>query len=100
MLRFATKFAPERAAFQVAASAGFRFAELWLDARCLADWRAVAELAREYPLQYALHFPVSEVNPEFQNPLELQMDMLLFRRWWECEGGHRGECVQPRRAAV
>jgi sugar phosphate isomerase/epimerase len=230
----------------VAANAGFRFAELWLDARYLADWRTVAELAREYPLQYALHFPnhgtlddhalenvvalyrrlgctvmvihepmfrhyhrrildrassirlavenhhlplskfeqwalentwltldvehfwkltlkdapfdalmghlqtllpriatklvhvhlpgylpgyaehrpiycaremvfptlsllaeqdfdgfvVSEVNPDFQNPLELQMDMLLFRRWSECEGGHRGQYVQPRRTAV
>jgi sugar phosphate isomerase/epimerase len=57
MLRLATKFAPERIAFSTAVEAGYRFAELWLDERYLADWRRVVDVAMDFPLQYALHFP-------------------------------------------
>jgi sugar phosphate isomerase/epimerase len=57
MLRLATKFAPERPLLEQAHRAGFHFAEVWLDAAVLADWQAVAALARDYPFGYALHFP-------------------------------------------
>jgi hypothetical protein len=57
MLRLATKFAPSPPAFEQAYRAGFRCAELWLDAGVLADWRRVAPLAGHYPFEYALHFP-------------------------------------------
>ncbi len=57
MLKLATKFAPERPLLEQAHRAGFHFAELWLNAAVLADWRAVADLCRDYPFGYALHFP-------------------------------------------
>lgn len=57
MLKLATKFAPDSAAFELAHSAGFRCAELWLDADLLARWPSIAALARRYPFEYALHFP-------------------------------------------
>jgi sugar phosphate isomerase/epimerase len=57
MLKLATKFAPKPEALEAAYRAGFRYAELWLDAALLADWQAVAWLVRDYPLGYALHFP-------------------------------------------
>jgi sugar phosphate isomerase/epimerase len=57
MLKLATKFAPRPAAFELAYRAGFRHAELWLDAAILASWEQVASLARHYPFEYALHFP-------------------------------------------
>jgi sugar phosphate isomerase/epimerase len=57
MLKLATKFAPRPAAFENAYRAGFRCAELWLGPEVLADWQAVAGLARHYPNEYALHFP-------------------------------------------
>jgi hypothetical protein len=57
MLKLATKFAPVPAAFETAHSAGFRCAELWLDAAVLERWEPVAALARHYPIEYALHFP-------------------------------------------
>jgi sugar phosphate isomerase/epimerase len=57
MLKLATKFQPDVPAFETAYRAGFRHVELWLDARVLADWQAVARRAREYPNGYVLHFP-------------------------------------------
>jgi hypothetical protein len=57
MLKVATKFAPRRAELEQAHRAGFRCAELWLDAAVLAGWQAAAELARDYPFTYAMHFP-------------------------------------------
>jgi sugar phosphate isomerase/epimerase len=57
MLKLATKFAPQSAAFETAHRAGFRCAELWLDAGFLDDWENVAALARHYPFEYVLHFP-------------------------------------------
>lgn len=57
MLKLATKFAPEPAAFEMAHAAGFRYAEIWLDARLLTGWPTIAALARQYPLEYVLHFP-------------------------------------------
>jgi sugar phosphate isomerase/epimerase len=57
MLKLATKFAPRRDAFEAAYRAGFRCAELWLDASVLADWQHVACLAAHYSFEYALHFP-------------------------------------------
>jgi sugar phosphate isomerase/epimerase len=57
MLKLATKFRPRPATFEAAHRAGFRNAEFWLDAKVLADWRAVVPLARHYPLEYVPHFP-------------------------------------------
>ncbi len=57
MLRLATKFIPQVRHFETAYRAGFRCAEFWLDADLLCNWESVASLARDYPLQYALHFP-------------------------------------------
>jgi len=57
VLKLATKFVPERTAFQRAGEAGYRFAEFWLDDRLLANWPAITNLASEFPLAYALHFP-------------------------------------------
>jgi sugar phosphate isomerase/epimerase len=57
MLKLATKFAPRPDALEAAHKAGFRHAELWLDAAVLADGPAVANPARQYPFGYALHAP-------------------------------------------
>jgi sugar phosphate isomerase/epimerase len=57
MLKVATKFTPEAEAFQTASAAGFSYAEFWLDASWLNQWQAVVQLAQQYPLGYALHFP-------------------------------------------
>lgn len=57
MLKLATKFIPERHAFETAWRAGFRYAEFWLDENLLDDWQVVAEMAADYPLDYVLHFP-------------------------------------------
>ena len=57
MLNLATKFAPVRAAMDVAHRAGLRCAEVWLDAEVLAGWQELAPLARYFPFTYTLHFP-------------------------------------------
>jgi sugar phosphate isomerase/epimerase len=57
MLRLATKFKPEAAAFETAVRVGFQHAELWTDATLLLQGRELARLARQYPLGYAFHFP-------------------------------------------
>lgn len=57
MLKLATKFAPEPIAFDTAREAGFRCAELWLNASYLARWRSIARLARSYSFEYTLHCP-------------------------------------------
>jgi sugar phosphate isomerase/epimerase len=57
MLSLATKFAPERLAFETAAAAGFRAAEFWLDANLLAKGDEIAAVAGRFPFRYALHFP-------------------------------------------
>src|SRR3954452_10070204 len=57
MLKVDTKFAPRRADLERAHRAGFRCAELWLDAAVLAGWQTAAELARDYPFTYAMHLP-------------------------------------------
>jgi len=57
MLKLATKFAPQLAAFEMAYRAGFRHAEIWLNAALLADAPRMMSLARHYPFGYALHFP-------------------------------------------
>ncbi len=64
MLKLATKFAPRQPAFELAHCAGFRCAEIWLDAAVLADWEAIAALARHYPFEYALHFPNRLEQPD------------------------------------
>jgi sugar phosphate isomerase/epimerase len=64
MLKLATKFAPSPDALEAAHRAGFRHAEVWLDAAVLAEAPAVARLAREYPFGYALHAPNrSDLDP-------------------------------------
>jgi hypothetical protein len=67
MLRLATKFVPERHAFEMAYRAGFRFAEIWLGPSVLADHANLVKLARDYPNGYVLHFP---------NRLDLTQPML------------------------
>ncbi len=57
MLRAATKFRPERKAFQVAQTAGFQCAELWLDPALLADSKRIGGMAREFSFLCVLHFP-------------------------------------------
>ena len=57
MLRLATKFRPNVSAFEIAVRAGFHHAELWTDAALLLDWQQIAQLAQQYSLDYALHFP-------------------------------------------
>jgi sugar phosphate isomerase/epimerase len=57
MLTLATKFTPERQAFDAASAAGFRAAEFWVDAELLSRSNDFAALASEYPFRYALHFP-------------------------------------------
>lgn len=75
MLRLATKFVPEPAALETAYSAGFRHAELWLDAAVLARWQEVARLAGDYPNGYALHFP----NRLDLAPETLEQTVALYR---------------------
>ena len=57
MLKLATKFVPERPSFEQAFQAGFRCAEIRLDAAVLARWEEVAAIAQDFPMEYALHFP-------------------------------------------
>jgi sugar phosphate isomerase/epimerase len=57
MLSLATKFLPERLAFETAVEAGFRAAEFWLDANLLAKGEEIAAVASRFPFRYALHFP-------------------------------------------
>lgn len=57
MLLLATKFPPERLAFETAAAAGFRAAEFWLDGNLLVKNEEIAAVAGRFPFRYALHFP-------------------------------------------
>ncbi len=57
MLKLATKFAPDEISIRQAQDAGFRYAELWLDAAVAADWRNVVERTKRFELEYTLHFP-------------------------------------------
>lgn len=57
MLKLATKFAPQPAAFETAYRAGYRHAELYLDHAVLARVPDVIRLARSYPNEYVPHFP-------------------------------------------
>jgi len=75
MLKLATKFAPRPDALEAAHRAGFRYAELWLDAAVLAQGPAVARQAREYPFGYALHAP----NRPDLSPVALGSLAALYR---------------------
>ncbi len=88
MWKLSTKFAPQPAAFELAQRAGFRYAELWLNAALLADWQEIARLGRQCPLEYVLHFPNSpEVSPE-----TLEQAVLLYRALESrCLVIHQGE---------
>ena len=57
MLKLATKFLPERPAFKQAYDAGFRNAELYLNAAVLACVDDVVEISRDFEMNFALHFP-------------------------------------------
>lgn len=57
MLRLATKFLPTPENFHQATDAGFRNAELFLNAAVLEQADTVIELALGFDLQYAMHFP-------------------------------------------
>jgi hypothetical protein len=63
MLKLATKCAPTPLALEQAYRAGFRHAELWLDAGILADWPIALRHTRYFPLTYVLHFPNSPSLP-------------------------------------
>jgi hypothetical protein len=75
MLKLATKFIPRQPYFETAYRAGFRNAELWLDAAVLADREAVVPLARHYPNRYVPHFP----NRLEQTPATLEHAAGLYR---------------------
>jgi len=57
MIEIATKFKPDAKSFETARQAGFRRAEIWTDAEILLDHHAVGNLAKQYSLDYAIHFP-------------------------------------------
>jgi sugar phosphate isomerase/epimerase len=57
MLKLATKFAPEPAAFEQAHRAGFANAELFLSETIVSNWEKIVSVARKYPLEYAVHCP-------------------------------------------
>ena len=75
MIGIATKFSPHAPAFEVARQAGFRRAELWTDAAVLSHHAEVASLARQYPFDYAFHFP----NRLEQSPETIEQAVLLYR---------------------
>jgi sugar phosphate isomerase/epimerase len=76
VLRFATKFVPQRVKLENAYQAGFRHAEIWLNDALLADWDGVARLAGDYPFEYALHFP----NAPAPTAVTLAGAVALYRR--------------------
>ncbi|MCP4857258.1 MAG: hypothetical protein GY903_22475 [Fuerstiella sp.] len=57
MLKLATKFLPEPFAFQQAYDAGFRNAELYLNAAVLERVDEVVRISRDLEMDFALHFP-------------------------------------------
>jgi len=57
MLKLATKFLPQPDAFQQAFDAGFRNAELYLNAAVLEQADEVIAMARRFDMNYAMHFP-------------------------------------------
>jgi hypothetical protein len=57
MIGIATKFKPAPKAFETALRAGFRRAEIWTDEAVLRDHHALVRLAKQYPFDYAVHFP-------------------------------------------
>jgi sugar phosphate isomerase/epimerase len=93
MFTLATKFAPAAERFELAFRAGFHAAEFWLNADLLAQWETVAEMAKAYPLAYALHFPNRHpLAPEsLQHAVELYraLDcrvMIIHQPMWERYG--------------
>lgn len=67
MFSLATKFAPERSNFEMAAQAGFDAVEFWLGKKTLSESqsREIVKLAQAYPFRYAIHFPNSgPLTPE------------------------------------
>lgn len=78
MFRQATKFAPRSAKpFQLAQDAGFDSVEFWLGQKLLDEWEEVAELAKSFPFEYALHFPNrGELNErQLQNAIQLYHEL-------------------------
>ena len=58
MFRHATKFAPRSIeSFAIALEAGYDSVEFWLCPKLIDAWQDVAEIARSFPFEYALHFP-------------------------------------------
>lgn len=76
MLTLATKFSPEREAFEAALQSGFQAAEFWLDPAWVARHAEIEALAVKYPFGYALHFP----NHGPMTPERLQETVTLYRR--------------------
>ncbi|MEO2019226.1 MAG: hypothetical protein ABGZ53_33245 [Fuerstiella sp.] len=94
MLKLATKFLPETSAFQQAYDAGFRNAELYLNAAVLERVDDVVQLSRNFEMDFALHFPNKpELNEaHLQNCCRLADDLNvsavvihepMFRRYAE-----------------
>jgi sugar phosphate isomerase/epimerase len=57
MLKFATKLPPNAAKIEAAWTAGFRSAEVYLNADMVKDWKNSVQALKTRPLQYVLHFP-------------------------------------------
>lgn len=57
MLNLATKFRPSPESFELAFNAGFRCAELYLDRQVLEQCDEVIEMAKQWDMKYAMHFP-------------------------------------------
>ncbi len=57
MLKLASKFLPEPHAFEQVFNAGFRNAELYLNAQVLEQADDVIDMARQFDMNYAMHFP-------------------------------------------
>ncbi|MEM8952645.1 MAG: hypothetical protein AAGD22_00695 [Verrucomicrobiota bacterium] len=57
MLTFATKLHPTVANMETAWDAGYRAAEVSLNAAALRDWNASVDAVKRFPMRYTLHFP-------------------------------------------
>jgi sugar phosphate isomerase/epimerase len=76
MLKLATKLNPRPDGLETAYRAGYRYAELWLDQRLLLNWQTIYQVASDYPISYALHFP-NQLNLE---PETLEQICSLYRQ--------------------
>ena len=87
MLELAARFYHEPRTFKKAIRAGFHGERVLTNATVLANWESVATMARQYPLEYAIHFPTNgELTPGL-----LDGAVSLY-----CELACREMVIQPR----